>query len=212
MTVRFDCRHSYNHGFSLDVAFEGGEGVTGICGPSGSGKTTILMLMAGLLRPSDGVIILDNRVLVDTARRTWVPPHLRGVGMVFQDGLLFPHMTVRDNLRFGQSRRPARTIEFERVVEALAIADLLERYPSTLSGGQARRVAIGRALLRGPRMLMLDEPWSGLEEPLRDQVSTLVRQCIEKWRIPTLLVGHDQAFIQSMADRVILIQAGRLRS
>lgn len=203
MSVQFDCHHQYRSGFTLSMQFDAGDGVTAICGPSGSGKTTVLMLVAGLLRPRRGRIVLSERVLVDTSQRIWLPSHRRDVGMVFQDSLLFPHRDVRANLRFGLTRRPAKPFAFERVVEVMELGDLLDRYPATLSGGQARRVAIGRALLRGPELLMLDEPWVGLDEPLKQRVVDLVQRCLDEWRIPTLLVSHDRSSLERMADRVI---------
>ena len=211
MAIQFDCHHQYDHGFELVVKFDAGDGVTAVCGPSGSGKTTILKLVAGLLRPRRGRIVLGDQVLLDTSARCWIPPQYRAVGVVFQDSLLFPHLNVRSNLTFGLKRRPARHLAFDHVVEVLEISDLLDRYPDTLSGGQARRVAIGRALLRGPRLLMLDEPWVGLDEPLKDQVVSLVRRCIAEWGIPTLLVSHDRKFIASIADRIVMMSEGRLR-
>jgi len=211
MSVSFDCRHRYGDGFALDAKFDAGDGVTAVCGASGSGKTTVLMLVAGLLRPADGRIALGGRVLVDTAAGVWVPPHRREVGVVFQDALLFPHRSVRANLTYGLERRPARPLDFDHVVEVLELGGLLGRRPGTLSGGQARRVAIGRALLRGPELLMLDEPWVGLDEPMRDRVVALVRRCIAEWRIPTLLVSHDRRFVRAMADQVVELAGGRLR-
>lgn len=211
MTLLFNCRYQYNGGFSLNAAFEAGDGVTALCGPSGSGKTTILMLIAGLLKPRAGRIVLGDRVLADTADRLWIPPHRRAVGMVFQESLLFPHYDVRANLTYGLKRRPAKRFDFDRVVNILELKDLLDRRPATLSGGQARRAAIGRALLRGPKLLLLDEPWVGLDEPLKERVATLVQRCITEWRIPMLLVGHDRRFTEGLADRLVEIKAGCLR-
>jgi len=209
MSVEVDCHHRFRDGFSLDVTFRAGDGVTALCGPSGSGKTTTLMLIAGLLRPRRGRIVIHGKPVVDTAERVWVPPHRRSVGVVSQDSLLFPHRSVRANLTYGLRRRPAQRYEVEHVVEVLELGELLDRYPATLSGGQARRVAIGRALLRGPELLMLDEPWVGLDEPLRDRVVELVRRCIAEWSVPTLLVSHDRGFVETMAERVIEVRDGR---
>ena len=206
MSICFDCLHRYSGGFTLDMKFEAGDGVTAICGPSGSGKTTILMLVAGLLRPKRGRIVLGDQVLVDVAKHRWIPPHRRAVGVVFQDSLLFPHRDVRANLAFGLKRKPAKQFAFDHVVEVLELGELLDRYPATLSGGQARRVAIGRALLRGPELLMLDEPWVGLDDTLRERVVSLVQRCIAEWRIPTLLVSHDRRFVQSMTSQIIDIR------
>jgi len=209
MSVEFDCRHRFRDGFALDATFQAGDGVTALCGPSGSGKTTTLMLIAGLLRPRTGRVVIHGRAVVDTTERVWVAPHRRSVGLVSQDSLLFPHRSVRANLMYGRRRRPARQYEIDRVVEVLELGELMGRYPATLSGGQARRVAIGRALLRGPELLMLDEPWVGLDEPLRDRVVELVRRCIAEWSVPTLLVSHDRRFVEAMADRVVEVNKGR---
>lgn len=210
MALRFDCEHRYAGGFSLDVEFEAGEGVTAICGPSGSGKTTVLMLIAGLLRPAGGRIELGGTALVDVPRGVWLPPHRRQVGLVFQESLLFPHLSVEENLRFGKGRCPGGTIEVERVVKVLELQGLEKRAPATLSGGQARRVALGRALLSGPRLLMLDEPWTGLDEALKERAAEFVQRCIDEWRIPTLLVSHDAGGIERLADRVVELADGRL--
>jgi len=206
MAIEVDCRHRYDSGFEVAASFAVPGGVTAVCGPSGAGKTTVLMLVAGLLRPDAGRIAVDGRTVADA--RTWVPPHRRAVGVVFQESRLFPHKDVRANLLYG--RRPARAIGLDHVVDVLEIGDLLGRMPDTLSGGQARRVAIGRALLRGPRLLLLDEPWAGLDERVADRVAELVRRCIDEWSIPTLLVSHEARFVEAMADRVLRIEKGEL--
>ncbi len=210
MALRFSCQYRYDGSFELDAGFKTGEGVTAVCGPSGSGKTTILSLIAGLLRPREGRIALGESVFVDTSNGVWLPPHRRAVGMVFQDSLLFPHRTVRANLTFGFGRGPGARPALERVAKVLELADLMERLPGTLSGGQARRVAIGRALLRGPRLLLLDEPWAGLDEELKDRITRFLERCLAEWRIPTLLVSHDRASVGRLADRIINIRDGRV--
>src|SRR5262245_28386840 len=123
--LTFQCRHEYADGFTLDAAFDAGQGVTALLGPSGSGKTTILMLIAGLLRPRQGRIQLGEQVLIDTAQRLTLPPEERGVGLVFQEHRLFPHLTVERNLRYGQARRPSQSIDFADVVQTLELGDLL---------------------------------------------------------------------------------------
>ena len=152
--------------FELDVAFEAPPGVTALFGRSGSGKTTVVNAVAGLLQPHEGRIVADGSVLLDTAARVRVPPHRRRVGVVFQEGRLFPHLTVRQNLSYGarfRRRGPARP-EVERIVELLGIGHLLARRPGGLSGGEKQRVAIGRALLSAPRLLLMDEPLASLDE------------------------------------------------
>ncbi|MFP4126377.1 MAG: ATP-binding cassette domain-containing protein, partial [Alphaproteobacteria bacterium] len=145
-------------GFTLDVDIDAplDDGALGLVGPSGSGKSTLLACLAGHLKPDAGRIAVGERVLFDRARRLDVPPARRGVGMVFQEALLFPHLSVRANLRYGaRGREPAL---FARVIDALGVGDLLDRRPGALSGGERQRVALGRALLARPRLLLLDEP------------------------------------------------------
>jgi len=208
--VSLNCRYRYPDGFAVDAQLAARQRVTALVGPSGSGKTTLLMLIAGLLRPSDGRITLGDRVLVDTETDVWVPPHRRGIGLVFQDSLLFPHRTVKANLMFGRRRRKYPSIQPDDVIETLELSELLHRRPSTLSGGQSRRVAIGRALLRGPELLLLDEPWVGLDPPLQDTVIQWVQRCIEHWQIPTMLVSHDHAMVASMTEERWVVESGRV--
>lgn len=210
MALGFQCEHRYASGFMLDVAFEAGDGVTALCGPSGSGKTTVLSLVAGLLRPERGRIELGGEVLTDTRTGVWRRPERRSVGLVFQDSMLFPHLSVGQNLEYGLRRRPGGGIPLGRVVEVLELGALVDRAPGTLSGGQARRVALGRALLSDPKLLMLDEPWTGLDEPMRDRASEFVQRCIAEWRIPTLLVAHDRAGVDAVADRIVELRDGRV--
>jgi molybdate transport system ATP-binding protein len=205
----FDCRHRYSTGFQLEAAFEAGEGVTALFGPSGAGKTTIFALVAGLLRPQTGRILLGDRTLVDTAAGVVLPPERRQVGVVFQDHLLFPHLTVRQNLTFGL-RRGGRGIDLGRVVEILEIGPWLERRPGTLSGGQRQRVALGRALLHGPQLLLMDEPLSALDESLKERILVYLERALAEWRLPTLLVSHDQAVVRRLADQVVILEAGKV--
>jgi molybdate transport system ATP-binding protein len=173
--LHFDCRHQYAGGFQVEATFTAGDGVTALFGPSGAGKSTILALLAGTLAPQAGKIQLAERVLVDTRAGILLPPERRQIGVVFQDHLLFPHLTVRQNLTFGR-RLGGRSIDFRRVVEILEIGAFLDRKPQTLSGGQRQRVALGRALLRGPQLLLMDEPMTALEESLKDRVLTYLER------------------------------------
>lgn len=205
MPITFDCTYSYPDGFTLEGAYTAGDGVTGISGPSGSGKTTMLMLIAGLLRPTRGRITINDDVLVDTKKNHWLPPHQRGIGMVFQDSLLLPHRNVRANLTYGQKRKPRRSISFDHVIEVLELSDLLDRHPATLSGGQQRRVAIGRALLSGPRLLIFDEPWVGLEHTLRDRIVEFTKRCLHEWQIPTLIVSHEKQTLNALTQDIVTL-------
>lgn len=207
--LHFQCRHRYPSGFELDFAFELRERVTALCGPSGSGKSTTLALIAGLLRPSAGFIQMADRVLLDTAKGVCVRPELRGIGFVHQDHLLFPHMSVRRNLRYGiarQRRRPRPAVGLDIVVEMLELEHLLDRYPHTLSGGQKQRVALARAILRGPDLLLMDEPLSSLDVPLRDRVLAYLERAIRELDIPTLVVTHDRAIAARLASDVIAME------
>jgi molybdate transport system ATP-binding protein len=208
--LNFDCRLHYPGGFTLEARFDTGASVTALFGPSGGGKSTILGLIAGVLRPEVGAIRLAGRCLVDTAARVFLPPERRRIGIVFQDHVLFPHLSVRDNLRFGQGRRQARPMSFERVVEVLEIGGLVGRRPATLSGGQRQRVALGRALLCGPELLLMDEPLTALDEDLKERILTYLERVTAEWHLPTLFVSHDQADVRRLADHVVVIEAGQV--
>lgn len=209
MQLTFACRHCYPQGFTLEARFEAALGPTALFGPSGSGKSTCLALMAGLLRPTEGLIRLGAETLVDTRQRRFVPPERRGVGLVFQDQRLFPHLSVADNLRYGQRRRPS-SIGYAEVVEVLELGALLERQPARLSGGERQRVALGRTLLAGPRLLLLDEPWTSLDEELRAKSLDYVERVVGRWQIPTLLVSHHRAEVRRLAPQVVMLAAGRV--
>jgi molybdate transport system ATP-binding protein len=210
--LSFRCQHGYPSGFRLDVQFDVDCPFTALFGPSGSGKTSLLNMIAGLLRPQQGTIRLGNRVLLDTARRVSLPPEKRHVGVVFQDSLLFPHLTVEGNLRYGQRRRNKRTrpLDFARVVEVLEIGPLLQRSPHSLSGGERQRVALGRALLSGPELLLMDEPLASLDAPLRMKVLAYLERVVGEWNIPTLYVTHSQAEVRRAAGWVIVLDKGRI--
>jgi molybdate transport system ATP-binding protein len=186
--------------------------LTVLSGPSGSGKTTVLSLVAGLRRPRRGVIRLGDAALFDGERHVNLPPERRRVGYVFQEHLLFPHLSARRNLEYGWKRRPAdaQAVDFGRVVEVLELRDVLDRMPHTLSGGQKQRVALGRALLCGPRLLLLDEPLAGVDDELKGRVLDYVEQVLREWRIPTLYVTHNAAEMARLAQRVVRIESGRV--
>lgn len=213
--LSFACKHRYASGFELDLAFETDARVTALCGPSGCGKTTTLSLIAGLLKPLAGAITFDGRPLVDTSRGVFLAPERRSIGYVFQEQRLFPHRTVRGNLRFAQRRSPIRNGKaggdlFAETVERLELAPLLSRYPQTLSGGQKQRVALARAILRRPALLLLDEPWQGLDAELQDRSLELLREFSQRLAAPILFVSHHEDDRTRFAERVILIEGGRL--
>lgn len=198
--------------FQLDARAELGHGVTGIFGPSGSGKSTLLLLIAGLLKPQTGMLRLDKDVLVDRARRVFVPAWRRHFGLVFQDGQLFPHLSVRDNLLYGNARLAPeqRLLALDTVLQLLEIGHLLERRPALLSGGERQRVALGRALLYSPRLLLLDEPLSSLDDRLKQQILPFLKRVKDETRIPMLYVTHARTEVDYLADRVLLMERGRL--
>jgi molybdate transport system ATP-binding protein len=169
-----------------------------------------LTIIAGTLRPQQGSVRLGERVFVDTARGIVVPPERRQVGCVFQDLRLFPHLTVEQNLRYGLNRRPARKIDFSRVVEILELGTVLDRSPRTLSGGQLQRTALARAVLQGPELLLLDEPLTALDAGLKDRIVDYLERMLSELRIPTLLVSHDLADVRRLAEQVIILEAGRV--
>jgi molybdate transport system ATP-binding protein len=210
--LSFQCQHRYAGGYELDLSFEIAHRFTSLFGPSGSGKTSVLSIIAGLLRPRQGQVRLNNRTLLDTANAVWMTPTDRNIGLVFQDALLFPHLTVSHNLQFGQRhrRRRRRTVELSRVIEVLELGALLERYPRNLSGGEKQRVALGRALLSGPEFLMMDEPLASLDDPLKGRILAYLEDVVAQWDIPTLFVTHSQAEVCRAAQWVVVIDRGRV--
>ena len=172
--LSFSCQHRFASGFELDATFETDSPVTALFGPSGSGKTTVLSMIAGILRPLAGTIRLGERTLLDTSSGVCLPPERRQFGVVFQDQLLFPHLSVADNLRYGQRRSKslAQSIAYGCVVEVLELGDLVNRFPRNLSGGERQRVALGRALLGSPQLLLMDEPLSAVDVALKDRILT----------------------------------------
>ncbi|HSW11831.1 MAG TPA: ATP-binding cassette domain-containing protein [Solimonas sp.] len=197
-------------GFRLQAKAEVDGGVTGICGPSGSGKSTLLALIAGLLKPQRGTIRFDGETLC--APGNFVPPWQRHFGLVFQDGQLFPHLDVTANLLYGHRNLApaARRFELPSVLELLEIGPLLKRRPAQLSGGERQRVALGRALLYSPRLLLLDEPLSSLDDRLKDQILPFLRRVKQETRLPMLYVSHAVREIEYLADRVLAIDGGQL--
>jgi molybdate transport system ATP-binding protein len=191
----------------LAAAFKAPDGLTALFGPSGAGKTTTLDVVAGLLRPQQGRIVVAGTVLFDSRKAIDLSPEARACGYVFQDGRLFPHRTVRENLLFGWRMRAAeqRWIGLDEALEFLGIAHLLERMPRTLSGGEAQRVAIGRALLSGPRFLLMDEPLSSLDEPRQEEIMQVIERIRDELKLPILYVSHDRAEVERLADQVIPI-------
>ena len=205
-------RHGFP-GFSLDAEFAAPTpGVTVLFGPSGCGKSTVLAAVAGLLRPGQGRIALQGEVLFDSAARRMLPPERRRCGVVFQESRLFPHYSVRGNLRYGQRRAPrgAEGPGEEEVIALLGIGHLLDRRPGALSGGEKQRVALGRALLSRPRLLLMDEPLAALDAPRKAEVLPFLARLRQAARIPILYVTHAMEEVDRLADTLVLMQAGRV--
>lgn len=181
-------------------------GLTALFGPSGAGKTSILGMVAGLLRPDRGHIRLGGRTLFGDGID--LPPEKRRVGYVFQDGRLFPHRRVRANLLYGHdlARPEDRWMGFDEAVAFLGIGGLLHRWPRSLSGGEAQRVAIGRALLAGPEILLMDEPLSSLDAARRGEIMTVIERIRDELRLPILYVSHDRAEVDRLATQVVMLE------
>jgi molybdate transport system ATP-binding protein len=204
--MSFDVSISHRIGErSIELTFASSARLTALVGPSGAGKTTVLNCIAGLIRPAAGRIALDDTVLYDSTTGISLPPEKRRAGYVFQDGRLFPHLRVAANLAYGErlARPEDRWIGREEVTELLGIGDLLHRMPATLSGGEARRVAIGRALLSGPRFLLLDEPFASLDPARAEEILQRVERIRDELAIPILLVSHDRAEVDRLAGYVV---------
>jgi molybdate transport system ATP-binding protein len=210
VSLAFRLRHRFPS-VEMDMAFEvASPGVTVLFGPSGSGKSTIIAAAAGLFRPDTCRIVLDGKVLADTESGTWLPPERRRVGLVFQDAKLFPHMSVLTNLRFGMRRAPPGAVKLDEVVDLLGIAALLPRRPNTLSGGERQRVAIGRALLAQPHLLLMDEPLASLDASRKAEILPFVTRLKTALRLPVLYVTHAPDEMNRLADSLVLVEAGHV--
>jgi len=200
--------------FELDVHFRSGRGLTALFGRSGAGKTSVVNAIAGLLRPERGRIVVNGSVLIDTERGIRTPAHRRQVGYVFQEDRLFPHLTVRQNLLFGRWFAPGSTPQarLADVVDLLGIAALLDRRPARLSGGEKQRVAIGRALLASPRLLLMDEPLASLDAARKDEILPYIERLRDQAGVPIVYVSHAVAEVARLASTIVLISEGRVRA
>jgi len=199
--------------FALDVSFDAQTpGITALFGPSGSGKSTVLSIVAGLLRPQAGRVALDGAVLLDVAARVDVPAERRRCGVVFQDAKLLPHLSVETNLRYGARRasQGASGPGFAEVVDLLGIASLLRRRPRALSGGERQRVALGRALLSRPRLLLMDEPLAALDGPRKTEILGFLERLRDVAGVPVLYVTHALDEVDRLADTLVLLEGGRV--
>lgn len=203
--------------FSLDVdTCIASDGVTALFGPSGAGKTTVLRCMAGLERARDGVLRVGDETWQDETSDVFVPPHRRAVGVVFQDVGLFPHLTVERNLHYGRrrSRRGRRSepsaVDADEVIDLLEIRSLLGRYPARLSGGEAHRVAIARSLLADPRLLLLDEPLTGLDAKSKSEIMDYLERLFRELSMPVVYVSHSLDEVARLADDMRILESGRI--
>jgi molybdate transport system ATP-binding protein len=189
-------------------------GITALFGRSGAGKTSLVNMLAGLLRPQRGRIVLRGQTLFDSRRGIDLPPEQRRLGYVFQEGRLFPHLSVRQNLLYGFRRAPAaeRRIGLDQVVGLLGIEDLLSRRPGALSGGEKQRVALGRALLANPRLLLMDEPLAALDQPRKEEILPFIEQLKAELDLPVVYVSHSMPEIVRLADTLVLISNGRIEA
>lgn len=198
--------------FNLDVSLNLSSPVTAIFGPSGAGKSTLLSIIAGITKPDQGRIILQNKCLFDSSHGINLPIHTRGVGLVFQDSRLFPHMTVAQNLnyahQFGKQRHPI--IKSDEVIQLLALNELLSQRPNQLSGGEKQRVALGRVLLSAPQLLMLDEPLASLDGKLKLQILPYLKRITEVIQVPMIYVSHHLDEIHQLTNTVINLEQGQI--
>jgi len=212
MKLSVDLKHRQGV-FLLDTSFQVEESALGIFGPSGCGKSTLFRAISGLLKPEEGRIVLDEEVLLDTEKSIFVPPYRRNIGLVFQDARLFPHWPVEKNLRAGEFQKKrviGRPFNFDDVVELLQIRPLLKRPVNGLSGGEQQRIALGRALLSNPRLLLMDEPVTGLDAKLKREILPFLSLIHTQLNIPCILISHDMTDILQLSNYLLLMHQGSI--
>jgi molybdate transport system ATP-binding protein len=199
--------------FTLDVAINLQEHVTGLFGPSGSGKSTLLNIVAGLIKPDFGRIVVDGQCLFDSNIGINIPIHQRHIGLVFQESRLFPHFTVQDNLTYGLKllEKPQQQFSLTQIIKLLEIGHLLKQRPHQLSGGEKQRVAIGRALLSSPRLLLLDEPLASLDDRLKGQILPFLKRVAEEVNIPMIYISHSMEEVLQITKNIVLINNGKIQ-
>ncbi len=200
--------------FTLDAKFSASGRIIALFGASGSGKTSLINIIAGLIRPERGRVAIGGTVLTDTAAGIFVPPYRRKLGTVFQEGRLFPHLSVRQNLLYGAwfARAAQKEANLSRVAGLLGIEPLLGRHPGGLSGGEKQRVAIGRALLASPALLLMDEPLASLDEPRKLEIIPYLERLRDEARIPIIYVSHSVAEVARLSDTLVILEAGKVRA
>jgi len=208
--IEVNVRRRFSQDFALDVGFSARSRALALFGPSGAGKSTVLAVVAGLVRPEQGHVRVEGTTWFDAAGRVDLPPRRRHVGYVVQDALLFPLLSVRHNLVFGAPASPR--LDLDEVARLLEISHLLDRRPRHLSGGERQRVALGRAILSEPRLLLCDEPFATLDEARRDRLVDVLRRVREHLALPMVLVSHRADEVASLAEEVIHLEDGRVVS
>jgi len=213
MSLDLAIRHLVGQ-FDLDMHVRLGSGLTALVGPSGSGKTTVLNVVAGILRPQHASIKFDDDTLADTDAGLWVPSHRRRIGYVFQEPRLLPHLTIRQNLMYGRwfHRHRQGGLPFDEITTLLNLSQILHRYPSKLSGGEKQRVALGRALLAHPRLLLLDEPLAAVDQTHRAEILPYLDRLRRDHSIPAIYVTHTWAEVSSRADHVVELENGKVKA
>ncbi|WP_395775275.1 molybdenum ABC transporter ATP-binding protein [Agrobacterium pusense] len=213
MTLSVSIRHRLG-AFELDASFTSEGGVTALFGRSGSGKTSMIRIIAGLLRPDDGQVSLDGKVLTDSEKRLFLPAHKRHFGYVFQEARLFPHLSVAQNLNYGRWFTANKTTgtDGDHIIDMLGIGHLLHRRPNKLSGGEKQRVAIGRALLSSPRLLLMDEPLASLDEQRKAEIIPYLERLRDETKIPVVYVSHSIHEVARLADRIVVMKDGTVET
>ena len=222
MRLDLKCKHKFPDGFAIDVDLSCEIRAMALFGHSGSGKTTILSAIAGTFNPGFAYVAIDKQVITDTSKKICTPIEKRSIGVTPQHSLLFEHKTVRENLEFGMPKRRKwknksaivcqKNFNFDDVVNVLDLEKLLHRYPNNLSGGEQRRVAIGRAILSQPRLLILDEPLSALDNILQNRIMLYLKKVIDNFCIPTIIITHNTKVVHELADSVVIIDRGKVIS
>ena len=209
------CDFQYQYAdFILNVELEMQQQLLGIIGASGSGKSTLLKNIVGLLQPQEGSIQFNNRILLDTTRQIHVPMHQRKIALIFQNALLFPHMNVQQNLRYAEKWvvKSERKFQFDEIVDLLELKPLIQRKAHQLSGGEAQRVSIGRALLSSPNLLLLDEPLTGLDSKLKQQILPFLKRMKQELNLPMIYVTHHMQELEYLQAEIVQLNQGQLYS
>ncbi|MGL1890977.1 MAG: ATP-binding cassette domain-containing protein [Spirochaetaceae bacterium] len=209
MSLEFDIKLPRLN-YKLELKGHFGKGITGIYGDSGAGKTSLFNILAGLEKPTEGFVKLNNRYITHVEKKINTPPNKRNVGIVFQDNLLFPHLTIEENLRFGLRYIKKQNVDFNKIVEILNLRKILSAKPYLVSGGEAQRIAIGRAILTSPELLLLDEPFNAVDYCLRSNILRYIKGLNKELDIPILVISHDFNDLKFMTNTLYKINLGKV--